>query len=82
MNGIVKSFNEHRDFGFIEGLTGKPSGGNPMIFYHKSAIRGGAAIPVGAEVRFEICRSDRGPQAANVELVRVRLPRQTEVATG
>ena len=76
MNGIVKSFNEHRDFGFIEGLTGKPSGGNPMIFYHKTAIRGGAALPIGSEVRFALVRGEKGVQACDIEAVRVRLPRR------
>jgi cold shock CspA family protein len=77
-HGLVRNFNEHRGWGFIEVLAGMPNGGNPRVFFHKSAIRDRAAIPIGAEVKFDIVRSDKGKQAANVQLVHARLPRSAE----
>jgi cold shock CspA family protein len=74
MNGIVRRYNDRRGFGFIEGLTGHP-GANPEIFFHVSSVEGCIAPPVGCEVSFIVVRGEKGPQAADVRLVRVRLPR-------
>ncbi len=70
MNGIVKRYNSRHGFGFIAPLIGKPDT-TPEVFFHATAVRGGAAIPAGAEVQFDLVRGEKGPQAANVELVRV-----------
>lgn len=72
MTGIVKSYNTERGFGLIQPLVGKPNSA-ALVFFHCSAIVGHrrgeeGAIPTGAEVEFDLCRGDRGPQAANVRL--------------
>jgi cold shock CspA family protein len=70
LTGIVKSFNG--TFGFIQPLIGRPDA--DRVFFHVSAIcrdkdNPEPAIPKGAEVRFDLVRSDDGrPQAANVRL--------------
>lgn len=76
MNGIVRRVHDDGQFAFVEGLTGKPFGtGNPMVFLHRNACKNGILPPVGAEVKFQVVRGEKGPQAAACELVRVRLPR-------
>jgi cold shock CspA family protein len=70
MTGIVKSYNTARGFGLIEPMIGKPDSA-ALVFFHCSAIVGHrrgeeGGIPTGAEVEFDLCRGDRGPQAANV----------------
>lgn len=84
MNGLVVSYNDRKGYGFIAPLIGKPDS-TPEVFFHVSAIRREQGlrpcIPNGAEVRFELVRGAKGPQAANVELVRVRhLPARAEQA--
>lgn len=78
MNGLVRSFNEHKGYGFIAPLIGKPDQVE-SVFFHITSVRkiNGVrpTVPRGAEVRFEVVRGDKGPQAANVELVTVR-PRE------
>jgi cold shock CspA family protein len=73
MNGIIKRFDAKRGFGFIQSLAG---GGPDVlpIYFHITAVcqpeKGFLpALPIGCEVRFDLCRSDRGAQAANVRLV-------------
>lgn len=69
MRGIVKSYNEKRGFGFIAPLVGRPDEVR-HLFFHISAVKGGrSGVPSGAEVEFIVVRGDRGPQAADVELV-------------
>src|ERR1035441_6358241 len=72
MTGIVRKYDTHRGFGLIEPLIGKPDS-TELVFFHVSAIAGRtpgeeSAIPSGAVVEFDLCRGDRGPQAANVKL--------------
>jgi cold shock CspA family protein len=72
MNGIVKRFDGNRGFGFIQPLCGDKRA--PEVYCHISAVkcrRGQqpAAPPIGAEVKFKLVRGERGPQAAEVELV-------------
>jgi cold shock CspA family protein len=74
MNGIVRRFSLEDKYGFIQPLIGKPDT-TPDIFFHLSACRFGAAPPVGAEVRFKVVRGEKGIQCADIELVRIRMPR-------
>ncbi len=64
--GKVKWFNDSKGFGFIEREGGKD------VFVHYSAIQGDGfkTLPEGAAVEFELLETDRGPQAANVSLVK------------
>jgi len=74
MTGIVQSFNDQKGFGFIKPLIGRPNDVE-NVFFHQSQFpmkNGRRPIPpVGAEVRFDLCRSDRGDgqQACNCELI-------------
>ena len=56
--GTVKWFNNKRGWGFIVKEDGED------IFVHYSAIKG-----EGQRVQFDIEQGDRGPAAANVEVV-------------
>jgi cold shock CspA family protein len=74
MTGIVKFFNARRGMGFIEPLIGRP--GAKHIYFHATSVKGiklgeQAGVPVGAEVRFDLCRGELGPQAANLEVVKI-----------
>ncbi|MFD1430702.1 cold shock domain-containing protein [Lacticaseibacillus mingshuiensis] len=66
MRGHVKNFNTDHGYGFIE------AEGQPDIFVHFSAIneRGFKALTPGQLVDFVIVEGPRGPQAANVTVVR------------
>lgn len=75
MNGIVKFYDAQKGYGFVTPLTG---GGTETaaIYFHASAVcrpeKGFLpAIPQGAEIRFDLVRSDRGPQCANIRLVKL-----------
>ena len=63
--GIVKWFNASKGFGFIEREDGND------IFVHYSAIQadGYKSLDEGARVRFDVVDGQKGPAAANVELV-------------
>lgn len=64
--GTVKWFNGDKGFGFIT-----VEGGND-VFVHFSAIQsdGFRTLEEGQVVEFEIVEGQRGPQAANVVVVR------------
>ncbi|KPV43793.1 cold-shock protein [Alicyclobacillus ferrooxydans] len=64
--GTVKWFNSDKGFGFIE-----VEGGND-VFVHFSAIQsdGFRTLEEGQHVEFEVVEGQRGPQAANVVVVR------------
>ena len=64
--GKVKWFNDSKGFGFIEQTDGKD------VFVHYTAIQGEGykSLPEGADVTFELLQTERGPQAANVQLVK------------
>ena len=64
--GVVKWFNSSKGFGFIEQTDGKD------VFVHYTAIQGEGykSLPEGADVTFELLQTERGPQAANVQLVK------------
>ncbi|QSO54041.1 cold-shock protein [Alicyclobacillus curvatus] len=64
--GTVKWFNGDKGFGFIS-----VEGGDD-VFVHFSAIQsdGFRTLEEGQRVEFEIVEGQRGPQAANVVVVR------------
>lgn len=64
--GKVKWFNDSKGFGFIERDGGKD------VFVHYTAITGEGfkTLPEGAQVEFELLETERGPQAANVVVVK------------
>ncbi|MDI6710518.1 MAG: cold-shock protein [Thermoanaerobacterales bacterium] len=66
MFGTVKWFNNDKGFGFIHAEDGTD------VFVHYSAIQaeGFRSLEEGQSVQFDIVNSDRGPQAANVMVVR------------
>ncbi len=63
--GHVKWFNESKGFGFLEQEDGKD------VFVHYSAIAGSGfkTLKEGQKVQFTVEESDKGLQAANVEVV-------------
>ncbi len=63
--GQVKWFNETKGFGFLEQENG------PDVFVHFSSIKadGFKTLAEGQRVQFEIQDGQKGPQAANVELI-------------
>lgn len=67
VNGKVKWFNDKKGFGFIE-----QEGGKGDIFVHFSAIKaeGFKSLKEGDNVTFEVEQGNKGPQAANVQVVK------------
>ena len=64
--GKVKWFNAEKGYGFIERENGKD------VFVHFSAITmdGYKTLEEGIAVEFEVVDGAKGPQAANVSIVR------------
>lgn len=69
MNGTVKWFNNPKGYGFIS-----PAAGGKDVFVHYTAIdaeQGGyKSLAENDEVTFEVVQGPKGPQAANVSVVR------------
>jgi len=66
MKGRVKWFNEKKGYGFITMEDGKD------VFVHYSNIEGEGfrSLQEGDEVECEVTQGAKGPQAANVRVVR------------
>jgi CspA family cold shock protein len=64
-NGIVKWFNDRKDFGFIEQEDG------PDVFVHHSGINGNGfkSLAEGDRVSFDTEQGQKGPAAVNVTVV-------------
>ena len=64
--GTVKWFNDEKGFGFIT-----PDDSGKDLFVHHSAIvaDGYSSLAEGAHVRYEAEVGNKGPKAANVEVV-------------
>jgi len=64
-NGIVKWFNDHKGYGFIEREDGAD------VFVHHSAINATGFKPLNEDdrVTFEIEHGGKGPAAVNVTVV-------------
>ena len=62
VKGKVKWFNNQKGYGFIT-----PENGND-VFVHYSAVQGDGykTLNEGQDVEFDIVKSDKGEQAANV----------------
>ena len=63
-NGIVKWFNSHKGYGFIEQVDG------PDVFVHHSAIKadGFKSLNEGDRVSFDIEQGQKGLSAVNVNM--------------
>ena len=66
MNGTVKWFNAEKGFGFITSEEGKD------LFVHFSEIQkdGFKTLEEGEQVTFDVKEGQKGPQAANVVVVK------------
>jgi len=66
MKGKVKWFNEKKGYGFITTEDGKD------VFVHFSAIQGEGfkSLNEGDEIVCEVTQGPKGPQAANVKVIR------------
>ena len=64
--GTVDWFNSEKGYGFI-----KRDDGGKDVFVHFSAIKGDGykSLTEGQRVRFEIVEGQKGPQAAQVEVL-------------
>lgn len=65
--GTVKWFNSEKGYGFIQ-----PDDGSADLFAHFSAINsnGFRSLEEGDKVEFEAEQGPKGPQAANISVIR------------
>jgi cold shock protein len=63
--GTVKWFNDQKGFGFISSTDG-----NDYFVHHTGILgEGFKTLKEGAQVQFEIEKSDRGPRAIQVTMI-------------
>lgn len=64
--GTVKWFNAEKGYGFIT-----PDDGGADVFAHFSAIQSGGyrSLEENQRVSFDVERGQRGPQAANIQII-------------
>jgi CspA family cold shock protein len=64
--GTVKWFSNDKGYGFIT-----PDDAGKDLFVHHSAIAGGGckSLPEGAKVSYDTEQGQKGPAAANVQLI-------------
>ena len=64
--GTVKWFSDEKGYGFIT-----PDDGAKDVFVHHSAIAGDGfkSLPEGAKVSYDVEEGQKGPAAANVQVV-------------
>jgi len=63
--GTVKWFSNEKGYGFIQ----REEGDDVFVHYSAIASDGFRTLQEGQQVEFTIEESDKGPQAANVEIV-------------
>lgn len=63
MRGVVKFFNERKNYGFIE-----PEEGGEDLFVHRSDLEGDS-LEKGDEVEFDSEEAEKGPRAINVKKI-------------
>ena len=63
--GVVKWFNDKKGYGFIQGDDGVD------VFVHFTAILGSGfrTLREGQRVEFDVIQGDKGPKAANVQVL-------------
>ena len=66
MTGKIKLFDPNKGYGFIERQGGKD------VFFHVSSIEAPVpeSIRAGQAVEFSVEKGPKGPQAANVKVIR------------
>jgi cold shock protein len=64
MKGTIKWFNDRKGYGFIQ------SEDDTDIFVHRNAIPIGTYLNEGDSVEFEIEKSEKGPNAINVKIIK------------
>ena len=64
--GKIKWFNDAKGFGFVT-----PDDGSKDVFVHFSSIQGEGfkSLAEGDKIEFEVQESDKGPKAANVQVI-------------
>lgn len=64
--GKIKSFNEHKGFGFIS----VPNEKDVFVFITSVKPKGTTVLEIGQEVTFDIKEGSKGKTAENVKLIK------------